>query len=99
MTPWTIACHVPLSKEFSRQEYRNGLPFPPPGYLPDPAIEHASLSTPALAGRFFTTEPLGKPTIGEMKCRTARVVFMMGKLLLAFLVPMKGYRTEKDFIL
>ena len=35
------------------------LPFPPPGYLPDPGIEPASA---VLAGRFFTTEPLGKPT-------------------------------------
>jgi len=44
--------------EFSRQEYRNGLPFPSPGDLPDPRIEPES---PALAGRFFTTEPSGKP--------------------------------------
>ena len=40
--------------EFSRQEYWSGLPFPPPGDLPDPRIEPTS---PALAGRFFTTEP------------------------------------------
>ena len=38
--------------------YWSGLPFPPPGDLPDPGIEPAS---PALAGGFFTTEPLGKP--------------------------------------
>ena len=44
--------------EFSRQENYNGLPFPTPGNLPDPGIEPASL---ALAGRFFTTEPPGKP--------------------------------------
>ena len=30
-TPWTIVCQVPLSMEFSSQEYWNGLPFPPPG--------------------------------------------------------------------
>ena len=40
---------------FFRQEYWNGLPFPPPGDPPDPGIEHMS---PALAGRFLTTEPL-----------------------------------------
>ena len=28
--PWTIACQVPLSMDFSRQEYWSGLPFPPP---------------------------------------------------------------------
>ena len=42
----------------SRQDYWSGLPFPSPGDLPDPGIEPVS---PALAGRFFTTEPLGKP--------------------------------------
>ena len=35
---WTAACQAPLSMEFSRQEYWNGLPFPFPGYLPNPAI-------------------------------------------------------------
>ena len=38
-TPWTVACHVPLSMEFSREEYWSVLPFPSPGYLPDPGIE------------------------------------------------------------
>ena len=46
---------APLSMEFSRQEYWSRLPFPPPGDLPDPAIEPLSLMSPALAGRFFTT--------------------------------------------
>ena len=46
---------------FSRQEYWSGLPFPTLGDLPDPGNKPASLSSPALAGRFFTTEPLGKP--------------------------------------
>ena len=43
---------------FPSQEYWSGLPFPLPGDLPDPEIEPTS---PALAGRFFTTEPLEKP--------------------------------------
>ena len=34
-TPWTIACQVPLSVEFSRQEHWSGLLFPIPGVLPD----------------------------------------------------------------
>ena len=40
---------------FSRQENQSWLPCPPPGDLPDPGIEPASLASPALAGRFFTT--------------------------------------------
>ena len=40
---------------FSRQEYRSGLSCPPPGDLPNPGIELTSLTSPALAGGFFTT--------------------------------------------
>ena len=40
---------------FSRQEYWSGLPCPPPGDLLNPGMEHASLTSPALAGGFFTT--------------------------------------------
>ena len=53
-TPWTVACQAPLSMGFPRQEYWSGLPFPSPGDVPDPGIKPTS---PALAGRFFTTEP------------------------------------------
>ena len=54
-TPWAAARQVPLSTVFFRQEYWSRLPFPTPGNLPDPKIEPASLASPALAGRFFTT--------------------------------------------
>ena len=56
-TLWTVARQAPLSMRFFRQEYWNGLLFPSPGHLPNPGSEPAS---PALAGRFFTTEPPGK---------------------------------------
>ena len=54
-TLWTIACQAPLSMGFSRQEYWSGLPCPPLGDLPDLGIESTSLTSPALASRFFTT--------------------------------------------
>ena len=38
-TPWTVAYQAPLSMEFSTHEYQSGLPFPSPGYLPDPGIK------------------------------------------------------------
>ena len=38
-TPWTVAHQIPLSMEFSRQEYWSGLPFPSPRDLPDPGIQ------------------------------------------------------------
>ena len=43
VTLWTTACQAPLSMGFSRQEYWSGLPCPPPGDLPDPGIEPASV--------------------------------------------------------
>ena len=55
VTLWTVARQAPLSMGFSRQEYWSGLPFSPPGDLPDPRIELVSLTSPGLAGRFFTT--------------------------------------------
>ena len=61
MTPWTIAHQSPLSMEFSRQEYWSGLPFPPPGDIPNPGIEPMSPASPAVAGGFFTAVTPGKP--------------------------------------
>ena len=58
----TIVHQAPLPMEVFRQEYWSGLPFPPPGDLPDPGIEPVS---PALAGGFFIIEPPGKPRCGE----------------------------------
>ena len=42
-TLWTVAHQAPLSMGFFRQEYWSGLPFLPPGDLPDPAIEPCPL--------------------------------------------------------
>ena len=60
VTLWIAGHQVPLSMGFSRQEYWNRLPFPPPGDLHNPGTE---LVPPSLAGRFFTTEPHGTPRI------------------------------------
>ena len=58
--PWTAAHYAPLSMGFSRQEYWSGLPFPSPGYLPDPR-NRTGIS--CIAGRCFTTEPPRKPNM------------------------------------
>ena len=57
VTLWTVAHQAPLSKGFSRQEYWSGFPFPSPGDLRNPGIEHAS---PALAGMSLPQIPPGK---------------------------------------
>jgi len=64
VTLWTVAHQAPLSVGFSRQEYWNELPCPPPRDLPNPGIEPTSLTSPALAGGFFTTS-----TTWEAPCR------------------------------
>ena len=55
VAPWTAPHQAPFSMEFSRLDIWSGLPFPPPGDLPDQGIKPASLMSPALASRFFTT--------------------------------------------
>ena len=58
VTPWTAAHQAPPSMGFSRQEYWSGLPFPPPGDLPNPGTEPRS---PALQADSLPSEPPGKP--------------------------------------
>ena len=51
---WSVAQSCPIlcnSIDFSQEEYWSGLPFPPPGNLPNPGFKPVS---PALASRFFT---------------------------------------------
>ena len=62
MTPWIIGHQAHLSMGFPRQEYRSGLPCPPPGNLPNPEIKPESLMSPELAGGFFTTSATGEVT-------------------------------------
>ena len=59
-TPWTRGCRAPLSMGFSRPEYWSGLPFPSPGELPYPGIEHGS---PASQADSFPSMPPGKPSL------------------------------------
>ena len=62
---WTIAHQSSLSMGFSRHEYWSGLPCPPSGDLPNPGMKPASLTSPALTGRFFTTSATREvPDIG-----------------------------------
>ena len=63
VTPWTVACQASLSMEFSSQQYWSGLPFAPPGDMPDPGIEPMSPSSPLAISRFFTTKPSRKSNI------------------------------------
>ena len=64
VTPWRIAPQALLFVGFSSQEYWSGLPFPPPGDLPNPGIKPRS---PTLQVDSLSTEPPGKPD-GSTHC-------------------------------
>ena len=86
-TPWTVACQVLLSMGFSRQEYWSGLSFLTPGYLPDPGVEPSSLTSPALAGGFFTTSAIREAPPGWMAtCK------LLNSLWLGILFYSKGVK-------
>ena len=77
VTPWTVAHKTPLSMKFSRQEYLSGLPFPPPGDLPNPGIKLASNSLPLhhLASHIIAKSLQSCPTLydpipGILQART-----------------------------
>ena len=69
---------------FSRQEYWSGLPFPPPGDLPEPGVKPVSLAPLALAGRFFTAASPGKP---GNKVENYKPSILLLELLLSVLFP------------
>ena len=63
VTLCTAVLRAPLSMGFSRQKYWSGLPFPPPGDLPDPGIKPMAPVTTVLASGIFATVPPGKPIV------------------------------------
>ena len=63
LTLWNPMDCRPLVHGISRQEHCSGLPFPTPRYLPYPGVNPVSPVSPALAGRFFSTAPPGKPPL------------------------------------
>ena len=68
MTPEAVAHWVPLHLGFfqailKNTEYWSGLPFPPPGDLPEAGIKPRFPTAPALQADFLPAEPLGKPIL------------------------------------
>ena len=100
---WTVAHQFPQS--MSRQEYRSGLPFLPPGNLPDPGINPTSPESPILIDGLFTTEPPGNAyynmhepwKYAKMKeARHKKATYCMIHL---HEIIIKGKSTETDSIL
>ena len=80
MIPWTVRLpSLSVSScpwGFSRQEYWNGLPCPPPGDLPKPR-------SPTLQEKFLPSEPQGKRTcnylqiikVNEVQQRMCQIIY------------------------
>ena len=73
-----VACQATLSMEFSRQEYWSRLPFPSPGDLHDPGIEHAS---PALQVDSLLLSHQGSPEKSKFGKKTVSL----------FTIPIQHY--------
>ena len=86
-TLWSIAWQAPLSMEFFRQEYWNGLLFSSIRDPSDPGIEPVSSAFPALAGRFLTTEPPGK---SKLCINTYMILLVIWKFLFINLMKTTG---------
>ena len=63
LRPYGGACQAPLSMGFFRQEYWSGLPFSPPGNLPNPGIKSAFPAFPELQVNFFIKPPMGQKKV------------------------------------
>ena len=81
-TLWTLAPQAPLSMEFSRQEYWNGLPWSPPGALPHPGIEPVSLMSPALADGFFTASATWEARVASLSSSFMQIIWSKENFLL-----------------
>ena len=82
-----------------RQGYQSGLPYPPPGDLPDLGIKLVSPASPALAGGFFTTSATWEaPSVSDCQshCGIGCLIFLQ-TLLLSSLVALAGFYSHVSF--
>ena len=86
-TPWTIAWQAPLSMGFSRQEYRNGLPCPPSGDLPDPGIKPGC---PALQVDTLLLSHWGSPYVHPCCCTWHYFILFYGWLYIYIYIYIYG---------
>ena len=95
-TLWNIACQATLSMGFSRQEYWSESPCSPPGGLPNPGTKPESLTSPALAGMFFTTSAIlpGGSDSKETACNAGDPGLMPG----LGRVPREGTGTHSSIL-
>ena len=75
LTLWTVACQVPLSMGFFRQDYLSRLPFPPPKPLSNLQIKPESPVSPALQVDSLLLNHWGSPHLSFCVCKTFKVSY------------------------
>ena len=100
VTPWTVTRQAPLSMGFSRQEYWRGVPYPPPGGLPDPEIEPRS---PALQADSLPSEKPEQMHLCSFQKSTLNISVSGQNIISSLLVhpesPGRTYQTVYCFAL
>ena len=95
VTPQTVAYQGSLSIKFSRQEYWSGLPFPPPGDLPNPGIESAS---PVLQADSLQSEPAGIPLYScRASCAVVDACFLYTHKIRVFILCCSNFYDSTEF--
>ena len=85
VTSWTVASQDPLSMDFSRQEYWNGLSFPSTGNLANPEMNPCLLHPLHWQADYLPTEPLGKPQNVQTTYHTIVLISHASKAILKIL--------------
>ena len=67
-TSWIVTRHAPLFMGFFRRQYWSGLPFPPPGDLPNPGTEPVPPVSLAMQADSLPAKPSGKPSLYAGYC-------------------------------
>ena len=80
-TPWTKIHQVPLSMEFSRQEYWSDLPSPPPGDLPNPETESRSPELQAIIPRMHVMLSIQWERDTDSGCDVSCLVYKLPDIL------------------
>ena len=76
VTPWTVAHQAPLSVGILQARILGGLPFPPPGDLPDPGMEPTSLMFPALQVDSLPLSYQGSPLLTRSDSQFSQFVYL-----------------------
>ena len=75
VTPWTVACHAPLSMAFPRQENWSWLLFPSPGSLPNPGIDYSAIKKNETMPFAATWMDLDINTVSEISQRKTKISY------------------------